>query len=232
MWEKFTDQKGVTLLELIVCMAVLLMLAGGATVIYTQTVRSNFEKKTGDKLEALENSFVLYYDLNGVYPGGITDLALYASVNNVAKDAWDKDIMYYQNIYIEGKAYPAAFVSGGGDGAVESTLSGDDLQLADTDLYSLVTPGMLNGTHRARTAGKIARANAALAAYLSINSSPDPDCETDNSTHCILVLYSEGLIEGKDCYDNWGKMLVLDRDTLSFYGAGPDGTGGTSDDVV
>jgi len=232
MLGRCSNERGVALIEVIVSITILLLLAGMATVTYTQIAVCNFEENTKDKLQNLTEGFLLYYDLNGSYPTQVADLASYTDANDVTRDAWKKDISYHQNIKVDGEDYPAAFISGGKDGSIESTVDADgNLTLATTDLYALVTSGMVEETRRKKTADKIGRADAALNVYLDTNPSPDPECQTDDSDKCILILYSEGLIEGKDCYDNWGYVLLLDTDTTAFYSIGPDGIKGNSDDV-
>ena len=230
MLEKVKKQDGIALLELLVSISILLILAGIGIVNYGKVAVVNFENETSEKLVALTKAFCLYYDTYGSYASQITDLAPYCEKGNVSKDAWGNTIAYYTNIQVDGKNYPSAFISGGKDGNIDSTLDGSTLTLSSSDIYALTSQGMIESTRREKTEDKISRANAALSVYLS-NPPVDSECQTDNSDECCSIMYGEGLVEGIDCYDNWGHLLLLDADTSTFYSVGPDGIGGNSDDV-
>jgi len=230
---KFKAEGGFALLEIIVAVTILLTIGGLATAVYTRSIVYKCETATMEKLVKLTKGFSRYYDLNGAYPASISELAAYTDANNVTKDAWDKTISYFYDVKVDGVEYPGAFISGGKDGALESSIDADNnLTLASTDLYGLVTPAMLDQTDRSVSSRKIDRANTALNIYLSTNPTPDSECQTGGSTVCIEILYSQGLVQGLDTYDNWGHNLVLNNVASAFYSVGPDGTGGTSDDIT
>lgn len=230
---KLKAEGGFALLEIIVAVTILLIVGGLATALYTRSIVYKCETATMEKLVKLTKGFSWYYDLNGAYPASISELAAYTVANNVTKDAWGKTISYFHDVKVDGHEYPAAFISGGKDGAIESSIDADNnLTIASTDMYSLVTPAMLDQTDRSISSGKIDRANTALNIYLDTNPTPDSECQTGGSTVCIEVLYAEGLVQGSDTYDNWGHNLVLNNAASAFYSVGPDGTEGTSDDIT
>jgi len=223
---------GIALLELIVALTILLIFGGMATAVYTNWRVWQLEDETADKLNALADAFCAHYDTVGQYATQLSDLAPYSSAIDVQHDAWGNAIAYYTNVNVDGADYAAAFVSAGKDGQIQSSLNGSTLTLSDQDIWHLVTEAMVNTTNRGVTAEKIDRANQALANYLATESSPDPACTTDNSEDCVLVLYSKGLLVGTDMYDEWGRNLILEADTDTFYSRGPDGIVGNGDDVT
>jgi len=226
------NRQGIALLEIIVAVTIMLIFGGMATAVYTNWHVWKLQDETANKLTALADAFCAHYDTVGGYAPSIADLAPYASVGDVEHDAWGNEIAYYTDVIVDGEDYPAAFVSAGRDGQIQSSLNGTELTLSSQDLWMLVTEAMIDATSRRITAKKIDRANQALANYLATEPSPDPACTSDDSENCVLVLYSEGLLAGTDTYDAWGRNLVLDADTDTFYSRGPDGVAGNSDDVT
>ena len=227
----------------------------------TVNVIGRAQNETADILNAAVEGFCRHWDFLGAYPVDTSALRPF-SRRTVNFDAWGNPILLYVNVSVGGQNTPAVFLSAGPDGQFQSQVVDGQMFLSDSDMWAFVTEDMLNRTERGITEEKLSRADDALQEYYQKYSGfwpcilwclqnrqgsewwdclrdcwasggrPDPSCVTDDSETCILILYKEDLLEGKDTYDQWGQNLVLDSDAESFYSKGPDQVANSSDDVT
>jgi len=224
------SERALTLIELIVVIVIIGLLGAVLSPLATTTITRGKINATENKLQALNEALLLYYDCKFDLPTNLTDLEpdyireLEYS-NDYAYDAWRKAIVYTKT-----DSRTATLVSYGPDRADDS--GGDD------DITYNVTCMKIYKKYKTQTQDALREVNKAAEDFVREGNSL-----TSSTTSATSGF---NLSDDKYVYDAWGKRSEPGADRANgevfhysntkgtFYSYGPDGAddSGASDDIL
>lgn len=124
-------RRGFTILELVVVLAILALLAGGATVGLMATLGRAKVSATKNDMQTVGNAVRAYYVEHGAYPPTLQDLVAgrYVDKPSAIRDAWGQELFYAQNQQYQNTQVDWLLISLGENGTYDSG-AGDDITLA------------------------------------------------------------------------------------------------------
>jgi general secretion pathway protein G len=221
--DKDMEEKGITLLEVIVVIIIVGIFAGILAPLATVTLRRAKITTTKEKLDKLKDALLLYYQDNKSFPtdsgSDPNDLAQLESstpkyirsseyTKDYAYDAWRTPFKYTYNV-----------------GAVSCTLRSfgpDRTESTTDDIYYLVASKETWKEWRRMTQDELDIINNAAEEYVRNGGTIGVATTSED-----LVSY---LPDKSYVYDKWGNTYHY-KDIGTFYSWGPDETPSTSDDV-
>ncbi len=223
---------GLTLIEIIVVIVIIGLLGAVLSPLAATTITRAKINAAENKLQALNEALLLYYDCNFDLPAAnLTDLepdyireTEYS--NDYAEDAWRKAIVYTKAV----SKTAATLVSYGPNRA-------DDLGFGDDITYN-VTCMEVYKKYKTQTQDALRKVNKAAEDFVREGNSLTSSTTSETSGF--------NLPDNKYIYDAWGKRSSPGADRLdgavfhysntkgTFYSCGPDGAdnSGAGDDIL
>ncbi|AJF08115.1 hypothetical protein [Geoalkalibacter subterraneus] len=197
-----------------------------ATLVSLETQRLEKLDQAAEEMKLILQAALSYYDKTGTKPSTIADLDGHIPFNR--KDSSGNLLDPWRSPYQsqDSTSAPGGFFSVSSYGPDRSGSTSDDLE-------NFVPQSQYDGVARNVSLRRIASANAALSIYET--NWGDPGCSTDPAqcvTYLVVDPLGNALMDGKNAYDAWGRILIYDASLGGFFSTGPDGDSSTLSDNV
>jgi general secretion pathway protein G len=125
-------RRGFTIIELVVVLAIIALLAGGATVGLMATLGRAKVSTTKTDMQTVGQAITAYNVDKGTPPPALQDLLSdqYVEKPSALEDAWGRPLQYRVNVEYQGAQVPWLLISMGENGTYEGPGVGDDIHLA------------------------------------------------------------------------------------------------------
>ncbi|NOX97696.1 MAG: prepilin-type N-terminal cleavage/methylation domain-containing protein [Nitrospirae bacterium] len=227
-------ERGFSLIEVVVMVAILALMAGIAIPLIGTSLRIKGKEATREEMGNIETAINMYYQDTTELPSTLADLNTDPGVSgwdgpymttqpndDYTKDAWQKSYYYDPSYDTTGGSTPNSILlySYGHNGQDDSN-SGTSLDY-NNDLIRVISYNMIR-ERKERVRDELDKVNAAAEEYDNVPGNSYPTQISDLVPAYIGVTYQS---------DEWGNNYVKKTGANQFISIGPDGTQDTADDI-